>query len=183
MVVDEIATIARIFLVEVCLADRFIREKLILTELEDEAEARTVKVFHSNIREVLQSALVAICDKFREGYLVLHCRKPELWNTRSIFGDFAASLSRCVFFSGLLFFIVLFLLSFAGFYLGIAWLETSIYDSGSLLVERSELGKIPLFKLKDLFLKLSFKFCVLFLHSFETGDTSTDWSRERLDVA
>ena len=79
MIVDEVTTIPVLFLVEVRLRNGLVREELIVRELEDQTETRTIEIFHADVGEPLQRLLIAICDGLRERR-VLHRTKPELWD-------------------------------------------------------------------------------------------------------
>ena len=137
MVIDEVATIAALLLVEVSLGDGLVGEELVLAELEDEAEARAVKVLHADIGEVLEGLLVSVGDHLGQRNLVLHRGKPELWDTSG------SGLSRL----GLLLLLVVILLDLASLNFSISRLGLSIDDGSTFLIERRELGEILLLQL------------------------------------
>jgi hypothetical protein len=84
VVVDEVAAVSAFLLVVVCLGDGFIGEEFVLRKLENKAESGSVKVFHADIGEMFKGLLIALGDHLDEGNLVLHGRKPELWDTGHI---------------------------------------------------------------------------------------------------
>ena len=63
MIVDEFAAITTLFLVVISLGDRFVHEEVVLSKLEDETEARLLKIFHADVGEELESDLVPIRDQ------------------------------------------------------------------------------------------------------------------------
>jgi len=62
MVVDEVAAIATLLLVEVCFGDGLVGEKVVVDKLKDEAETRLLEILHPDVRKMLQRGLVPIRD-------------------------------------------------------------------------------------------------------------------------
>ena len=177
VVVDEIATVAALILIEVSLGDGLVGEELVLRELEDQSETRLVKVLHANVDQVLQGALVTVGNHLSERDLVLHRGQPELGDTR----DGLGGLSRLLLLlSGRL--LGLLIIRLAGLDLGIGWLGRAVDNLLALLIQGGELGEILLLELETLLLELSLALGVLFLDALETCNTLLDLGWERLDV-
>jgi hypothetical protein len=179
MIIDEIATISALFLVEISLRDSFVGEKLILSKLKDQSEARSVEILHSDISEKFQGLLVSLCYHLREGNLILHGRQPEFWNTghfRLLSGVFLLLLT--VFLSFLVLPVALPSLNFSFCRLG-----GSIDDGGTFLVQGGKLLEEFLLELQNLLLELRFKLCVGLLYALKAGDATTHRSRQRFNVA
>lgn len=176
MVINEVTAIPALVLVVVGLGDDLVGEKLVLSELEDQAETGLVEVLHADVDQGLESALIAVGDHLGKGDLVLHGREPELGNT----ADLTAVGGALVLDSGALRLVLILL---AGLDEVLGGLGLAVDDGGTLLIERGELGEEFLLELKDLLLELGLELGVLFLDALETGDTALDLGRERLNVA
>lgn len=178
MVVDEVTTVAVLILVVVGLGDGLVGEELVLGELEDEAESRSVEVLHANVGELLEGLLVAVGDHLGERDLVLHGREPELGDT------FCGLILLLLLLSllGLLLLILLFIL-LSGLNLLFGRLDTTVHNGGTALVQGGEFAKVLLLELEDLLLELSLQLGMLLLDTLQTGHTAADDRRKRLNVA
>lgn len=179
MVVNKVATVAALVLVEIGLGDGLVGEVRVFGELENEAETRLVEILHADIGKVLEGAFVTVCDHLGERNLVLHGGEPELGNTSNLLGGLGGLLGL----HGSALLLLLIFAVLASLNLGLGGLGSAIYNSGPLLVEGSELGKVLLLKLEDLFLELSLKLGVLLLDTLQACDAALDLGRERLDIA
>ena len=74
VIIDEVATVAALGLVEVGLGDDLVLKELIFGKLKDETESGSVKVLHTKIGQVLQGTLISIGDHLGKRDLVLHGR-------------------------------------------------------------------------------------------------------------
>ena len=92
VIVDKVTTVSALLLVVVSLGDGLVGEEIVRGELEDQAEARLLKVLHADVSKVLQSCLIAVGDDFGKADLVLHGREPEFGNTSNIVGDLGVSV-------------------------------------------------------------------------------------------
>lgn len=178
MVVDEVTAVAILILVVVGLGDGLVGEELVLGELEDEAESRSVEVLHTNVGELLEGLLVALGDHLGERDLVLHGGQPELRNTGR---GLTLILLLLLGLLGLLLILLLVLLS--GLDLIIGGLDTTVHDGGTALVQGSEFAKVLLLELQNLLLELSLQLGVLLLNALQAGHAAADGGRKRLDVA
>lgn len=182
VIVDEVATISTLVLVEVCLGDDLVGEVGVLSELEDQAKTGLVEVLHADVSQRLESLLITVGDHLSQRNLVLHGRQPELGDT----GDLGGRLGTLLLFrSGVLVLIVclgLVILLTSGNLL-LSRLGGSIDNLRTLLVQRSELGEVLLLELEDLLLELGFQLGVIFLDALQASHTSLNLGRERLDIA
>ena len=128
MVVDEVATVPVLFLIEVRLGHDFVGEEFILGKLEDQAEAGTVEILHADVGKKLQRLFIAVGDSLCQGR-VLHRTEPELWNALHV-------RARCI--AGLGWFrhlvLILFFVSFAGLDFFRRGLGLAVHDLRALLV-------------------------------------------------
>ena len=183
MIIDEVTTVPTLVLVVVGLGDDLVGEVLVLGKLKDEAETRLVEVLHADIGQVLEGTLVAVGDHLSKRDLVLHGGQPELRNAVDL-----RNFGR----------LLLLLLGRLGLGLGslqallalltqlnllIGGLGLAVHDSRTLLIKRSELGKVLLLKLKNLLLELSLELGMLLLDALQASNTALDLRRERLDIA
>lgn len=179
MVVDKVATVAVLLLVEVGLGDGLVGEELVLVEFEDEAEAGAVEVLHADIGESLQRGLVTVCDHLGERDLVLHGAEPELGDTLDVLALVLVELSLGL----VLIILVVLVLLLANLDLLLRGLGGAVDNLCAGLVQRCELGKVLLLELENLLLELCLELGVLLLDALEAGDTATNRGRERLNVA
>lgn len=141
VIVDEVTTVTSVFTVEVCLGDGAVGKEIVGGELEDESEAWLIEVLHADVGERFQCIFVEIGDEFGKRKLVLHGSQPEFWNTLGILGNLAFALDI----DTILFILIVFV--FTGLDFSLSWLDRSVYDLGSLLIQWSELGKVFLLEL------------------------------------
>ena len=177
MVVDEVTTVTTLVLVEVGLGEGLVGEVFVFGEVKQEAEARLVQVFHSDVGKGAQRTLIPVSDHLSQRNLVLHSGQPKLGNA----GDVLCRLGGLLLL-GLLGFIALLGLLLTLLDLIVGGLCLAVDDAGTLLVKRCELGEVLLLELKDLFLELGLKLGVFLLNTLQAGNAAADRSRQRLDV-
>lgn len=87
-IVDEIATVSDLLLIDVCFLQNLVIEEFIGAEREDELEAGLgvllVKICNLDVNEVLQGSSVAFGDDVRETDVVPQRSEPELRNARGV---------------------------------------------------------------------------------------------------
>jgi len=155
MVVDEVSAISVLLLVVICLGERLVCEEVVVGKLEDELEARAVKVLHPDVDQLFHGVLVALGDEIGQRRLVLHCRKPEFWDTLDGLSRLVGVLlGWCTLLFVIFLVLILLVIFLTSSDLFLSRLGLANDDLGTLLVERSEFGKVLLFELEDLFLKL-----------------------------
>ncbi len=179
MIVDEIAAIAALVLVVVGLCDGLVGEVVVLSELENEAEAGLVEVLHPDIGQGLEGTLVAVGDHLSKRDLVLHGGEPELGDTRHVGG----ALGRLLVLDGSTLLFLLLLVFLASLDLLVGGLGLAVDDGGTLLVQRSELGKVLLLELQNLLLELGLELGVVLLDALKASNAALNLGGKRLDVA
>jgi hypothetical protein len=179
VVVDEVAAVAVLLLVEVGLGDGLVGEELVLVELEDQTEAGAVEVLHADVGERLERSLVAVCDHLGERDLVLHGAEPELGDALDVLALVLVELGL-----GLVLVVLIVLVNLlADLDLVFRGLRCAVDDLRTGLVEGRELGEVLLLELQDLFLELGLELGVLLLDALEAGNATADGGGQRLDVA
>jgi len=174
VVVDEISTVAALFLVVVGLGNRLVGEELVFGKVEDQAEARLVKVLHADVVQVLQSSFVAVGDGLCEGG-ILHGRQPELGNTFGIVVGCVCWLVRSLLLG--VFVVLVLIVLLTSLNLLLTWLARTVDDGGTLFVEWAVFGEELLLQSQDLLLEFGLKLRVLLLNTLEASYSLADRSR------
>lgn len=180
VVVDEVAAVPTLVLVEVGLRDGLVGEVLVVGKLEDEAETGLVEVLHADVGQVTEGNLVTVRDHLSEGDLVLHGRQPELGDAIDTLGILGGLLLLLGLLGSRLLLVIVLLTSLN---LGISGLSSTVDDGGTLLVKRGELGKVLLLQLEHLLLELCLQLGVLLLDTLQARNATADRGREGLNVA
>lgn len=107
-IIDKIATVTDLLLIEICFCESLILEELVGRECEDELESRlstvlaigrVIEILISDVDEMFQGTFIAIGYQFREADMIPQGGKPKLWNRSGGWG--------CVFRKGGIVFVVL----------------------------------------------------------------------------
>jgi hypothetical protein len=171
VIIDEIATVASLLLIEIRLCQNLVCEEVVLTKLEFDSEARDVEVGKSDVSEMTQHFLVLGRDQVGNNNHILHRRQPKLGNALGSSSSGSSSLRLFLVLAlagGRHFSVLLFSLE-SSFHFGVLWLRDTVDDLGSSFVQRTVLLQILLFQFQDFLLEFEFEFGVFGLETLEAG--------------